>query len=148
MWALIERSLVKKGKRCLTGYLVNYFRCRIALAMVRPLRTDDIGDSDAVAYNPQLSRITGRRKFWEIHWYTTPNVARLLARCNEQWSAAGVSGAFVAGDEAIAPHKRKGPMRMFIPRKPHVTGVKLYVLADCTTSYVVDMHMYHRNCRI
>ena len=32
-------------------------------------------------------------------------------------------------------------MRMFIPRKPHVTGVKLYVLADSAAPYVVDMYM-------
>ena len=39
-------------------------------------------------------------------------------------------GAFVAGDEAIAPHKGKGQMGMFIPCKPHATGVELYVLTD------------------
>ena len=75
-------------------------------------------------------------------------MAKLLARCNKQWADAWVVGAFVAGDEAIAPHKGKGPMRMFIPQKPHATGVKLYVLADSTAPYVVDMYMYQGKCPI
>ena len=37
---------------------------------------------------------------------------------------------------------------MFIPRKPHATGVKLYVLADSTAPYVVDMYMYQGKCHI
>ena len=53
----------------------------------------------------------------------------------------------MAGDEAIAPHKGKGPMRMFIPHKPHATGVK-YVLADSSAPYVVDMYMYQGKCHI
>ena len=33
-------------------------------------------------------------------------------------------------------------MRMFTPRKPHAPGVKLYVLANSTAPYVVDIYMY------
>ena len=129
---LMERKLVKNGKRHLTGYLPNYVSFRMALGMVNPLRIDDIWDPDALAYNPQLSKLISRKKFWEVHRYARPNVAKLLARCNKQWADAWVVGAFVAGNEAIAPHKGKGPMRMFIPWKPHATGVKLYVLANST----------------
>ena len=58
-------------------------------------------------------------------------------------------GAFVAADEAIAPHKGKGPMRMYIPRIPHALGVKLYVLVvDATTPYVLDMYIYKGKCRL
>ena len=31
---------------------------------------------------------------------------------------------------------------MFIARKPHSTGIKLYCLADATSGYVVDMYLY------
>ena len=51
-------------------------------------------------------------------------------------------GAFVSGDQAIAPHNGKGPMQMFIPRKPHATEVNLYVLTHSNAPYVVDMCMY------
>ena len=99
----------------------------------------NICDPDALAYNPRLSKLIIRKKLWEVHRYARPNVAKLLARCNKQWVDALVVGAFVAGNEAIAPHNRKGPMQMFISRKPHATGVTLYVLADSTAPYVVDM---------
>ena len=44
----------------------------------------------------------------------------------------------------MVPHKgiRAGPLRMFIARKPHSTGIKLYCLADATSGYVVDTYLY------
>ena len=46
------------------------------------------------------------------------------------------------GDESVVPHKGicAGPLRMFIARKPHSTGIKLYRLANATSWYVVDMY--------
>ena len=67
-----------------------------------------------------------------------------MAECSKHWAAAWIMGAFVAGDEAIAPHKGKGPMRMYISRKPHAIGVKLCVLADATAPYVLYYYtMYY-----
>ena len=37
---------------------------------------------------------------------------------------------------------RTGPLRMFIARKPHSSGIKLYCLADATSGYVVDMYLH------
>ena len=44
----------------------------------------------------------------------------------------------------MVPHKgiRAGPLRMFIARKPHSTGIKLYCLADASSGYVVDTYLY------
>ena len=44
----------------------------------------------------------------------------------------------------MVPHKgiRAGPLRMFIARNPHSSGIKLYCLADATSGYVVDMYLY------
>ena len=44
----------------------------------------------------------------------------------------------------MVPHKgiHAGPLRMFIARKPHSTGIKLYCLADATSGYVADMYLY------
>ena len=71
-----------------------------------------------------------------------------MAKCSKHWATAWIMRAFVARDEAIAPHKGKGPMRMYIPHKPSVTGVKLYVLADSTAPYVLDMYIYKGKCRL
>ena len=145
---LMERKLVKNGKRHLTRYLPNYISFRMAVGMITPLRINDIWDPDALAHNPRLSKLISRKNFWEVHRYARPNVAKLLARCNKQWADAWVVGAFVAGDKAVAPSTGKGPMRMFIPRKPRATGVKLYVVADSTAPYVVDMYMYQGKCHV
>ena len=71
-----------------------------------------------------------------------------MAKCSKHWAAAWIMVAFVACDEAIAPHKGKGPMRMYTPRKHHVTGVQLYVLVDATAPYVLDMYIYKGKCRL
>ena len=46
----------------------------------------------------------------------------------------------MAGDEAFAPLKGKGPMRMLIHRKPHAMGMKLYVLAYSTAMYMYQVN--------
>ena len=53
-------------------------------------------------------------------------------------------GGGACGDESVVPHKGMlaGPLKMFIARKSHPTGIKLYCLADATWGYVVDMHLY------
>ena len=51
-------------------------------------------------------------------------------------------GGGACGDESVVPHKGMlaGPLKMFIARKPHPTGIKLYCLADATWGYVGTMH--------
>ena len=48
------------------------------------------------------------------------------------------------GNESVVPHKGllAGPIKMFIARKPHPTGIELYCLADATWGYEVDMYLY------
>ena len=50
------------------------------------------------------------------------------------------------GDETMVPHKgkRAGPLRQFIPRKPHSTGVKLHMLADAVHPFVTDIVFVRR----
>ena len=73
-----------------------------------------------------------------------PDVVELLEECNEQWAGAWRLGGAACGDESMVPHKGicAAPLRMFIARKPHSTGIKLYCLADATSGYVVDMYLY------
>ena len=73
-------------------------------------------------------------------------MVQLVAKCSKHCAAAWILGAFVTGDKAITPHK--GAKRMYIPREPHATGVKLYVLADFTTRYVLDMYIYKDTCKL
>ena len=64
--------------------------------------------------------------------------------CNPQWHRAWRSGSCYAGDPTIVPHKGKrcARLRQFVPRKPHSSGLKLYVLADSCRRYVIDMFLY------
>ena len=60
------------------------------------------------------------------------------------WSAAWDIGGAVCGEEAIVPHSggRCMGLRQYIARKPHATGIQLYVLADNTGGYVLDVYLY------
>ena len=53
-------------------------------------------------------------------------------------------GGGACGDESVVPQQGMlaGPLKMFIARKPHPTGIKCYCLADATWGYVVDMYLY------
>ena len=55
-----------------------------------------------------------------------------------------VHGGRGPSDETVVPHKGllAGPLKMFIARKPHPTGIKLYCLVDATWRYVVVMYLY------
>ena len=49
----------------------------------------------------------------------------------------------MCGDESIVPHKGLFLFRQFIPRKPHTTGVKLYLLCDAQDRYIWHVYLYH-----
>ena len=68
----------------------------------------------------------------------------LIERCNEVWGSLWRLGAVARGDQTVVPHKgvRAGPLGQFIPRKPHSTGVKLYVLADAVDPYDTNVYLY------
>ena len=38
--------------------------------------------------------------------------------------------------------KKAGPLRRFIPRKPHSTDMKLYVSGDVVYPFVTNMYLY------
>ena len=48
----------------------------------------------------------------------------------------------MCGDESIVPHKGLFLFRQFIPRKPHTTGVKLYLLCDAQDRYIWHVYLY------
>ena len=70
---------------------------------------------------------------------------RLIGACNKAWSAIFQQGKAVAIDEAIAPHKGKHTSGIipYLPRKPHSTGINLYVMCDSVNGFVLEC-MYTR----
>ena len=60
------------------------------------------------------------------------------------WCAWWTMGGAATGDETLVPHTglQAGPLKMYIARKPHNIGVKLYDLADVTSWYIMDMYLY------
>ena len=60
------------------------------------------------------------------------------------WAAAWTMGGAATGDETLVPHTglRAGPLKMYIVRKPHNTGIKVYCLVDAGTGCSVDVYLY------
>ena len=50
----------------------------------------------------------------------------------------------ILGDAVVVPHTGSNwhGLREYIARKPHSTGIKLYVLCDHTHGYVLDVYLY------
>ena len=124
--------------------LTNYILFRVMLGMWRPRRVDDVWHPTALCAHKGLASLLTREEYYKIHRLSNCGTAELLEAINAHWSSLWVWGWAAAGDESIVPHKgkRAGPMRQFIPRKPHSTGIKLYVLGDSVHPFITDIFLY------
>ena len=116
----------------------------ILLGMVRPMQVDGVLDCKGLLYNPYIANMVTRRQYYLLQRLLLTDVVSLLEDCNGHWAGAGCMGGGACGDESVVPHKGlvAGPLKMYIARKPHPTGMKLYCLADATWGYVVGMYLY------
>ena len=108
------------------------------------MQVDGIWEPDGLLYNPFMEQLLSRKEYYGLRRHILPDVVELLEECNGQGVGAWRLGGAECGDESAVPRKgiRAGPLRMFIARKPHSTGVKLCCLADATSGYVVGMYLY------
>ena len=79
-----------------------------------------------------LARLVTRAQYYELRATRGVDVGILAAMCSRHWRTIWQVGDRSAGDEMIVPHRgrRAGQICQFVPRKPHNTGIKLYVLSD------------------
>ena len=108
------------------------------------MQVDGVWDRKGLLYNPYMANMLTRRQYYLLQRLLRTDVVSLPEDCNGQWAGAWCMGGGACGDESVPPHKwmLAGPLKMFIARKPHPTGIKLYCLADATWGYVVDMYLY------
>ena len=99
------------------------------------MQVDGIWERDGLLYNPFMARLLSRNENYVLRRNIRSDVVEVLEECNGQWASAWRLGGAACGYESVVPHKgiRAGPLRMFIARKRHSTGIKLYCLADATS---------------
>ena len=116
----------------------------LLLGMVLPMQVDGVWDRDGLVYNAYLARLLSRGQYYDLHKNCRPDVVDLIEAVSARWVAAWTMGAAATGDETLVPHTglRASPLKMYIVRKPHNTGIKLYCLADAGTGYIVDVYLY------
>ena len=108
------------------------------------MQVDRVWDRKGLLYNPYMANMPTRRQYYLMQRLLRTDVVSLLEDCNGQWAGTRCMGDRACGDESAVPHKGPlaGPLKMFIARKPHPTGIKLYCPADATWGYVVNMYLY------
>ena len=138
------QALRDHGRPDMVPLVPRYNAFLILLGMVRPMQVDGVWDRKGLLYNPYPANMLTRRQYYWMQRLVRTNVVSLLEDCNGQWAGAWCMGVGACGDELVVPHKGllAGPLKMFIARKPHPTGIKLYCLADATWGYVVGMYFY------
>ena len=99
----------------------------LLLGMVRPMQVDGVWDRDGLVYNAYLARLLTRGQYYDLHKHCRPDVVDLIEAVSAHWAAAWTMGGAATGDETLVPHTglRAGPLKMYIVRKPHNTGIKL-----------------------
>ena len=112
--------------------LCRYNDFLICLGMVRPMQVDGIWDKRHLAYNKYMASLLTREIYYHLQRLLRTDRTDLIEECNGTWSGAWKTGGAVGGDKAVVPHNggRCLGLRQYIARKPHSTGIKLYVLAD------------------
>ena len=135
------QALRDHGRRDLLPLVPKYNAFLILLGMVRPMQVEGVWDRKGLLYNPYMANMLTRRQYYLLQRLLRTNVVSLLEDCTGQLAGAWCMGDGACGDESVVPHKGMlaGPLKMFIARKPHPTGIKLYCLVDATWGYVVDM---------
>ena len=127
----------------LVPLLPRYILFRLGLGMLQPRRIDDLWDRDSMYYNPYTEYLfPDHGAFYKLQRFADPDVDALIELCTEQWQNGWVLGDIVCGDESIVPHKGLFLFRQFIPRKPHTTGLKLYLLCDAQDRYIWHVYLY------
>ena len=102
----------------------------LVLGMVRPLQVDGVWERDGLLYNPFIAQLLSCKEYYVLRRNIRPDVVELLEECNGQWAGAKWLGGAVCGDELVVPHKGlRGLLRMFIARKPHLTGINTLPMA-------------------
>ena len=133
-WLRLSFLILASCSHACVFTICRYNSFLICLGMVRPVQVDGIWDKKHLAYNKYMASLLPRSMYYGLQKLLRTDVTDLLEECNSVWSAAWDIGGAVCGVEPIVPHTggRCMGLRQCIARKPHATGIKLYVLADNT----------------
>ena len=141
---VMRRHLRNRGKGGLVKHLWRYLAFKMWLGMLKPRRIDDLFEVGHPDEDNYVANLLHRKLFYKMQRNCNVDITDLIEACNEGWVQWWEQGDAVAIDEAVAPHKgrRTGGIIQYIPRKPHSTGIKLYVLCDSVSGYVLQVYLY------
>ena len=99
-------------------------------------------------YMPFFSQIFSRSRFLQIHWmlHVSPvqtgrqirasKVQNLISYVQDKCLELFIPGRDIAVDESTIGFKGRLAFKMYNPQKPTKWGLRMYVLADCTSGYI------------
>ena len=96
---------------------------------------DRVWHRDGLVYNAYLARLLSRGQCYDLHKHCRPDVVDLIEAVSAHWAATWTMGGAAMGNT-------EGPLKMYIVRKPHNTGIKRYCLADAGAGYIMDVYLY------
>lgn len=93
--------------------------------LIRCLRFDDKATRDARRSNDRFAHI---REIWD----------QFITRCRDVYKP----GSFLTIDEQLVGFRGRCPFKMYIPNKPDKYGIKIVMICDVKTKYMVDADPY------
>lgn len=93
--------------------------------LLRCLRFDDKTTRDTRRSNDRFAHI---REIWD----------QFIAKCREVYKP----GSFLTIDEQLVGFRGRCPFKMYIPNKPDKYGIKIVLICDVKTKYMIDADPY------
>jgi hypothetical protein len=147
LFVLWRAALSAAGKPHTPDLLLRYAALQIGLGLARPIRERALWHKgNPIGANPYLAGLMGQVQFRRVMRHMNFPVDQAIADLSVAFKAAWEASGFLSGDETIVPHRgRKSvAIRVYVPRKPHPTGIKLFLVADAEGWYTYDILLYTR----
>lgn len=112
-----------------TAQCGNWYRAAMSIKrfefLIRCLRFDDKETRDK---RRDASKLAPVSDMWNI----------FLENCRKHYKP----GSYLTIDEQLVPFRGRCPFRMFMPKKPAKYGIKINMMVDCSTKYMIDALPY------
>lgn len=153
-----KRDQAPQNRKTWTDVTINELYCFIAvsylMAQVKKLKIVDYWSTDALLVTPIFGQVFSRDRFlsilWALHFSEESQnendklhkIRLVVDHLKKVYQNTFYPFENLCIDESLMLFKGRLSFKQYIPSKRHRFGIKLFVLCDCETGYILDFIIY------